>query len=74
VKLDRRAAISIMALAAGVIPTEVAIGQGTPLPKVHITVEMDRFADFTVNYKGKSKTFTTEEVMDALFGSGTFGD
>ena len=77
-KLDRRAAIGLMAVAAGIIASDtVIIGAPTadqPLPKVRALVDMDRFEGFTVKFKDKEQYFSTEDVMDALFGAGKFGN
>lgn len=74
-KIDRRAAIGLLGCAAGIIPIETAIVDAEQnRPKIQVVLEMDRFVGFTVKYKNKTMEFTTEEVMDALFGSGTFGN
>jgi hypothetical protein len=77
-KLNRRAALGLMAVASGIVASDVMImgapSEVQPMPQVRLNVDMDRFEGFDVTYKGKTQHFTTEQVMDALFGSGSFGN
>lgn len=77
--LDRRAAIGLVIggvgfpmMAVGAQPSEAS--QGRPFEPMSVLLNMDQYKDFTVLYKGKSVTYTTDQVMNALFGEGTFGN
>ena len=82
-KLDRRSAIGIVLAGVG-FPymargtersgAEVAqLKQGRSVP-MSVVLDMDQYKDFTVVYNGKQQTYTVQEVMDALFGAGKFGN
>ena len=82
-KLDRRSAIGIVLagvgfpyMARGTARTENEVNQlkkGQPAP-MSVVLDMDQYKDFTVVYNGKQQTYTIQEVMDALFGEGKFGN
>ena len=73
-KLDRRAAIGLLGIAAGIIPASAqSIGGTQKSPKMKIHIDAANFESFTVTYKGKTQTYSIDDVMNALFGEGTFG-
>jgi len=67
--MDRRNAIILLATAAGIVPSDVVINARPvdgALPKVSLLIDMERFENFVVSYKGQTKTITPDEIMEAF--------